>query len=99
MEATECVVDPLLDRAYPEKWKAWAEVDTVDGRTFRTEIEDPKGDPSNPMTEEELLAKFTSLTTSVFSPFRQEQVIRAVASLGTGTDLTQFCRLLQTDLV
>ena len=99
MEATECVVDPLLDRAYPEKWKAWAEVDTVDGRTYGIEIEDPKGDPSNPMTEEELLAKFTSLTAPVFSPSRQEQVIRAVASLGTGTDLTQFCRLLQTDLV
>lgn len=58
---TEVAVDPARDAAYPAHWSAAVRVTLTDGRTFEASQDRPKGDPENPLTPEELEAKFRGL--------------------------------------
>jgi 2-methylcitrate dehydratase PrpD len=49
--------DPEVDAAYPRKWIGKVTVVTRDGRTVHGRVDDPKGDPENPLTAEEVEAK------------------------------------------
>ena len=57
--------DKELDRLYPEKWPAIVTVETVSGKRHETRVDYPKGDPKNPMSRDELIEKFHSLTGSI----------------------------------
>jgi 2-methylcitrate dehydratase PrpD len=57
-------VSPELDAAYPEAWGAEIRVTTADNRTFSALRPVCKGDPENPVTEAELMAKAVSLCTA-----------------------------------
>ncbi|MCY4367857.1 MAG: MmgE/PrpD family protein [bacterium] len=98
MDATHCVVDTELDRIYPQQWSGWAEVKTTDGRTFRESIDDPKGDPNNPLSPRELRSKFDELTTHVYSAGRRHEIADVVEGLGTASNLEELIAILPTDL-
>ena len=96
MERVKCVTDPKLDAQFPQRFAAWAEVDTTDGRTLRSELEYPKGDPENPVTWDEMKEKFRLLSEPVISPERQQEIIAAVDSLDQMSDVRQLAALLST---
>ena len=66
MRKVECVEDPQLDKDFPKKWPATVAITKTDGKTFSTSIEYPKGDPENPLSWDELIAKFQNLTVPVY---------------------------------
>ena len=96
MGRVRCVTDPALDASYPQRWPAWAEVRTSDGRTLRSDIEFPKGDPDNALTWDEMKDKFVSLSSSVISEKRQSEIITAVESLESMDDVRDLAALLTT---
>ena len=98
MDATECVIDTELDLSYPQQWRSWAEVITKDGRRLRVGIDDPKGDPTNPLTAQELRAKFDDITIPVFSSSRQDAVALAVRGLAESSTLTDLHSVLPSDV-
>jgi 2-methylcitrate dehydratase PrpD len=98
MDITQCVVDPDLDLAYPVQWRAWSEVTTVDGRSYRASVDDPKGDPANPFSSDELRAKFDMLTAGCYSEVRRERLAVAALGLGAKSELEDLFALLGTDL-
>ncbi|WP_295853699.1 MmgE/PrpD family protein [uncultured Xylophilus sp.] len=51
------VLDPEVDGAYPRRWIGKVTVTTTDGRTLHGRIDEPKGDPGNTLSREELAAK------------------------------------------
>jgi 2-methylcitrate dehydratase PrpD len=53
--------DPEVDRAYPKHWIGKVSVETNDGRTFDARVDEPKGDPGNRLTREELEDKAIQL--------------------------------------
>lgn len=55
------VLDEEVDTRYPQKWIGKVTVETVDGRIFDGRVDDPKGDPGNPLSQEEALEKAHSL--------------------------------------
>ena len=57
--------DPELDRVYPDKWPAIVTIETTQGIRHEARVDFPKGDPKNPMTPEELIAKFHALTVRI----------------------------------
>jgi 2-methylcitrate dehydratase PrpD len=81
MDRVECVHDATLDARYPASWPAWVEVRTTTGETLRVEVEHPRGDPANPMTQTELHAKFADLARPSLGEERSAQVVEAVAHL------------------
>ena len=97
MERVQSITDPKLDAMYPKHFPAWAEVDTTDGRTLRSELTYPKGDPENPVTWDEMRDKFNLLSAPVISSARQQEIIAAIDSLDQLDDVRQFASLLSTE--
>lgn len=50
-------LDPEVDSAYPARWIGKVSVRTVDGRTLDGRVDEPKGDPGNTLTRDEIDAK------------------------------------------
>jgi 2-methylcitrate dehydratase PrpD len=97
MSRIHCVTDPALDSLYPQMWPAWAEVATTDGRTLRSSIEYPKGDPNNALSWQEMKDKFTALTAPVISKERQAQIIAAIEALDDMADVRELAELLRVE--
>jgi 2-methylcitrate dehydratase PrpD len=62
-------LDTEVDQAYPARWIGKVTVETVDGRTLQGRVDEPKGDPGNTLSREELeqkalrLAEFSNSAT------------------------------------
>ena len=54
-------LDPDVDAAYPEKWVGKVKVTTTDGRELDALVTDPKGDPGNTLSRNEIEAKIKRL--------------------------------------
>jgi 2-methylcitrate dehydratase PrpD len=90
MDRVSYQIDPDIDAAYPRQWKAWAEIETSRGDVLRHHIDEPKGDPGNPLAEDELETKFRTLCSSVVSGDvidRVEDVVSRFGELGTFGEL------------
>jgi 2-methylcitrate dehydratase PrpD len=72
--------DIRLERNFPEEWPARAEIQLNDGRRYEKFVAHPKGDPQNPLSWDELIAKFKSLAGPVVTPARCEEIIAAIRS-------------------
>jgi len=60
-------------------------------------VEMPKGEPENPLTWEELVEKFHTLTVPVFSAARRNAIIEATARLETFRDIRDLASLLEAE--
>jgi 2-methylcitrate dehydratase PrpD len=62
-------LDPEVDGAYPGRWIGKVTVFTIDGRTLRGRVDEPRGDPGNTLSRPELedkarrLAEFGGVAT------------------------------------
>lgn len=87
MELVDFEVDPEIDRFYPRQWKAWARVSLRDGGVVEAAVADPKGDPNNALTDDELRAKFEELTSGCWGAPRRERVRESIGGLGATATL------------
>ena len=60
-ERVEMVLDPEVDAAYPGRWIGLVEIETTDGERITARVDEPKGDPGNTLSREELETKARSL--------------------------------------
>jgi 2-methylcitrate dehydratase PrpD len=65
MARTELSVDPQADSVYPGQRAATVIVHTRDGRALRFHSPTRKGDPDNPLSDEELSDKFMELVAPI----------------------------------
>jgi 2-methylcitrate dehydratase PrpD len=79
MRKVVLVKDPRLEETFPREWPARVSIQLEDGQTYERFVRFPKGDPENPLTWEEMRAKFRSLAGAVLSPERCDDVIRKVS--------------------
>jgi 2-methylcitrate dehydratase PrpD len=94
MNRVDCIEDPDLETAFPQKWPASVTLQTKDGKQFSLRIEYPKGDPENPLTWEEIIEKFRGLTGSVFQKERINRIIDQVRALDKIDDVKTLSKLL-----
>ena len=60
-DRVQMVLDPEVDAAYPKRWIGKVGVYTTDGRTLHGRVDEPKGDPGNTLSREEISAKAMQL--------------------------------------
>lgn len=63
-----------FEKMFPAKQPSKVAVRTKDGREFSEYLEYPKGDPREPMTMEDLEAKFDALSSKLLSPERRKEI-------------------------
>lgn len=61
MDKIEVVVDPVHEARYPDCWAATLCVVDSHGSRLEVEVANPKGDPENPLSQQELEQKFRLL--------------------------------------
>jgi 2-methylcitrate dehydratase PrpD len=61
MDLVECYRDPLLDELFPAAWPAAVEILLRDGTTLSCRIDHPRGDPENPLSQNEIGEKLIAL--------------------------------------
>lgn len=88
-----CVVADRNEWAAVDKG-AGIEVETIDGRRLREIVAYSKGLPENPMSEDEVKAKFRSLVEPILSVRQAQQIIDAVDRIESIEDIDELARLL-----
>lgn len=71
---------------------ATVEISTEDGKKLSSRKEIARGDPENPMTEEEFLRKFRALAGGVLPADRIDGLIRIVRSIEAAKDVSALGR-------
>ncbi len=67
-----------FENMFPAKQPSRVKVRTKAGKEFSAYLEYPKGDPREPMTEDDLKAKFNALSTELLSAERQEKIRKMI---------------------
>jgi 2-methylcitrate dehydratase PrpD len=73
--------DPDLDRVYSHTWPAVVTIENTQGIRHEARVDFPKGDPKNPMTPEELIAKFHVLTDHILPASSRSLLIERCLTL------------------
>jgi 2-methylcitrate dehydratase PrpD len=76
----EMVLDEEVDAAYPQRWIGKVTVTTTDGRLLHGRVDEPKGDPGNTLSRQEITDK--AMRLAAFSGGASPESMRqAVAAL------------------
>jgi 2-methylcitrate dehydratase PrpD len=95
IERTDVHLDEALDTApITERYRTDVTVTTDDGAKHRARIDQPHGAPADPVTNEELVAKFHALADRVTSRARATAIEKAVTGLEELDDIDDLVGLL-----
>ncbi|HHQ47520.1 MAG TPA: MmgE/PrpD family protein [Acidobacteria bacterium] len=72
------IADPEIEAVFPELQRVRAVITTTDGRRFEEQLDYPKGDPRNPLTDEEILGKMRALAEGIASAEDVERIHDAI---------------------
>ncbi|MGC2332557.1 MAG: MmgE/PrpD family protein [Candidatus Acidiferrales bacterium] len=75
------VGNPEIDKVFPGLQRTIVKIATTDGRLFTRQLDYPKGDPRNPLTDKEVEEKFSALADGVLSTAAQKRLKNAIWNL------------------
>jgi len=85
MNKVVLVKDPRIEETFPQEWPARVTIELDSGQHHEKFIRYPKGDPENPLSWDEMAAKFRALAGAVLSPQRCDDIIAAISSAKPAT--------------
>ena len=71
---------------------------TTDGRTFTKQLDYPKGDPRNPLSDAEVEEKFAALAEGVLSDGAQKKLKDAIWNLEKVGSVSKLMALMKADV-
>jgi 2-methylcitrate dehydratase PrpD len=77
--------DIRIEKNFPEEWPASVAIEIEDGQRHEKFVRYPKGDPQNPLSWDEMAAKFRALAGAVLSPERCDEIIGAISTAKPAT--------------
>ena len=83
-----------MSKLYPPARPADLEIRTKSGNVYRRRVDYPKGDPHNPMSDEEVKAKFRKLARPLMAEDRVKAIIDCVDGIENVADTGQLMQLL-----
>jgi len=81
LKKVEVVADPEIEKVFPALQRVVVNITTVEGRTFTQQLDFPKGDPRNPLSDQEVEEKFSALAEGVLSTRAQKKLKNAIWNL------------------
>ncbi len=98
LKKVEVVADPEIEKVFPALQRVVVNITTTDGRTFSKQLDFPKGDPRNPLTDQEVEEKLAALAEGVLSTKAQKKLKEAIWNLEDSESLHKLMRLMKTDV-
>ncbi len=85
--------DRSLTEVYPQHIANRVTLRLKDGRTLTEQVDDPRGHPNNPMTKEEVEAKFRRLTKRFMAEAQAQEIMDFVWSLEKQNGISELAEL------
>jgi 2-methylcitrate dehydratase len=98
LKKVEVVADPEVEKVFPALQRVIVNIYTTDGRTYTKQLDYPKGDPRNALTDQEVEEKFESLADGVLSKTAQKRVKDAVWNLERVASVEELMVLMEADI-
>jgi len=98
LKKVEVVADPEIEKVFPALQRVIVNIQTTDGRSFSKQLDYPKGDPRNPLTDAEVEEKFAALADKVLSKGAQKQVRDAVWNLEHVESVSKLMAIMEADI-
>ncbi|MGO9402667.1 MAG: MmgE/PrpD family protein [Terriglobales bacterium] len=98
LKKVEVVADPEIEKVFPALQRVIVNITTSDGRKFLKQLDYPKGDPQNPLSDAEIEEKFRALAEGVLSANAQGKLIDAIWNLEKCTSATKLMALMIADV-
>ncbi|MBU0742573.1 MmgE/PrpD family protein [bacterium] len=76
---------------------AFATIDSTDERQFTATVYHARGSTQNPLTDDELIAKFRANASGVMSEARQDEIVEATWGFDGLADAGAYMELLVAD--
>jgi 2-methylcitrate dehydratase len=93
MDKVKVVANDEFEALFPKFQPSRVTITTNSGMAHSTRVDVPKGDPRDPMTEEEIAVKFTALGGDVIGKDQCKKLQRFIMSLDTAETLDQLFEL------
>ncbi len=97
LRKVEVVADPGVEAVFPELQRAIVTIVTTDGRELTRQLDFPRGDPRNPLSDEEIEEKFDALAGPVLSGPARERLRAAVWGLDSVERIQELMELCAAD--
>ncbi|HYL96363.1 MAG TPA: hypothetical protein VET69_11200, partial [Terriglobales bacterium] len=98
LRKVEVVADPEIEKVFPALQRVIVSIRTTGGNEFSKQLDFPKGDPRNPLSDREIEEKFAALAEGVLSKAAQQKVKDAVWKLEKLRSVSELMRLLKADV-
>jgi 2-methylcitrate dehydratase len=98
LKKVEVVADPEIEKVFPALQRVIVNIMTNDGRTFSKQLDYPKGDPRNPLSDAEIEEKFRALAEGVLSKKAQDRLIAAIWELEKAPSVAKLMALMKADV-
>ena len=95
LKKVEVVADPEIEKVFPQLQRVIVTITTTDGRELRRQLDFPKGDPRNPLTDREIEEKFEALAEPVLSAAARRRLTDAVLNLEKLGSVSTLMQLLK----
>src|ERR1017187_3640126 len=91
------VADAEIEKVFPALQRVVVMIQTTDGREFSKQLDYPKGDPRNPLTDKEVEEKFEALAEPVMTPTARRRAMDAIWNLDKQASVTELMKLFRAD--
>jgi 2-methylcitrate dehydratase len=98
LKKVEVVADPEIEKFFPALQRVVVNMTTIDGRTFSKQLDYPKGDPRNPLTDAEVEEKFAALADGVLSSGAQKKLKDTIWNLEKVGSVSKLMSLMKADV-
>jgi len=89
--------DPEIEKVFPAMQRVIVRIHTIDGREFMQQLDYPKGDSRNPLTDREVEEKFEALAEPVMSREARRRAIDAIWNLEQQPSMIELMKLFKAD--
>jgi len=98
LKKVEVVADPEIEKVFPALQRVVVNISATDRRTFSKQLDFPKGDPRNPLTDQEVEEKFAALAEGVLSKGAQKKLKEAIWNLEDSDSVHKLMALMKADI-
>ncbi|MDY7109796.1 MAG: MmgE/PrpD family protein [Planctomycetota bacterium] len=93
MDKIKVVANEEFESLFPKFQPSQVTITLTDGKSFQQRVDVPKGDPRDPMTEEEIAVKFNALGRDVIGEARCDELRKVIMRIENEATLGRFFEL------
>lgn len=91
------IADPEIEKLFPKLQRVHVAITTTDGQQFTKQLDYPKGDPRNPLTDAEIEEKYDALADGVVSRETSKRIKDAIWNLEKLRSVSDLMEMLKSE--